>query len=193
VLPPLEEGQTVRPHLDLWSANGKVSADVELVRGNGEAGRDGERVILKAESRNGSVTVKINNPQNQHLDLYAKSLNGSVHIYIPNPFHGPITASTKNGSVTFSEQIQKDLITFSERDGAKTCFLGEFEGSGFGKEGMEWEGDVCVAETRNGSVKIWYIDEDKTITGSGGQGGGQGFWGRLFGGRSANVDVKISS
>jgi len=75
-------------------------------------------------------------------------------------------------------------MTFSERDGAKSCFIGDFEGSGYGKGGYEWDKDCCAAETRNGSVKFWYFGEDVKsegeATGEGGDGGGKGFWGKLF-------------
>jgi hypothetical protein len=48
--------------------------------------------------------------------------------------------------------------------------LGEFESCGYGKDGFEWDKDICVAEsaeTRYGIVKFYYYEEDETNSGRG--------------------------
>ena len=59
----------------------------------------------------------------------------------------------------------------------QSTFLGDFAGSSFGKEGEVWKNDEVNAETKNGSVKIWFVDEDVSLLG----GGEKGFWKKLFG------------
>ena len=67
--------------------------------------------------------------------------------------------------------MQPHLTTFSEFDHVQRSFLGHFNPSQW-DIGVPWEGDELSIESKNGSVKISYDDENR---------GGQSFLSKLFG------------
>jgi hypothetical protein len=60
-LSPHPESQGPRPNLRLYTRNGSVKADIQIVLGinPGTHVKVPERVLIHAESKNGSVTVRL--------------------------------------------------------------------------------------------------------------------------------------
>ena len=114
----------------------------------------------------------------QPLKINTTSHNGSLHIYLPRSFCGPLRILTSNGIIKFSSAVQTEVTPFSEVGGVQRSFLGHFNPLDF-EHGVEWEGDELFAETRNGSVRIYF--EDEATPASGSRKPKLGFFERLFG------------
>lgn len=157
-------------NLKLSSNNGAVAADVVLV------GRGDKRASLVAESKNGSITFKLLSRRNCPFRLTAQSGNGRVSVYLPRDFIGTLTSSTNNGRLDLSEGIKRNYNVFSDDQRAAKGFIGDWSSSGYGdavQMGAAWTGDELVVGSRNGAVKVSYVDEFNSA-------GGGGFFGSLF-------------
>ncbi|KAG8897449.1 hypothetical protein FRC01_011331 [Tulasnella sp. 417] len=143
-------------NLKLSSNNGAVAADVVLV------GRGDKRASLVAESRNGSITFKLLERRNCPFRLTAQSWNGRVSVYLPRNFVGTLNSSADNGGLDLSEGIKRNFNTFSEDRKTTKGFIGDWSSSGYGdavQSGAEWTGDELVVSSKNGRVKVSYVDE----------------------------------
>ncbi|KAG8975240.1 hypothetical protein FRC05_006183 [Tulasnella sp. 425] len=165
-------------NLRLSSNNGNVNADVALV------GRGDKRASLVAKSKNGNVKFKLvssidsttarkgsvtyncdDSQLSRHscsFRLVAESSNGNVTVYLPRDFTGPVTSSTDNGGLDLSNAIKQNYTPFSEDKKVAKGFIGDWSSSGYGEAmqaGAEWTGDEVVAGSKNGRVKLYYIDE----------------------------------
>ncbi|KAL5498116.1 hypothetical protein ACEPAH_2246 [Sanghuangporus vaninii] len=167
----------VRKNLYLESANGSATADVWLVDDEESAGdRDpemvGKRAELELKSYNGSVNLRLETTTTRPYALTATSYNGSVSVAIPADFVGPVTLTAKNWSVSLSGAVQARSTTFSEENGTKNCFIGDYKRAGYtGRQA--WSGSTVDIRSHNGRVTLSYIGEEKT---------NPGFWRRIFGG-----------
>ncbi|KAG9050161.1 hypothetical protein FS837_007460 [Tulasnella sp. UAMH 9824] len=156
-------------NLKLASNNGGVTGDVVLV------GRGDKRASLVAESKNGGVKFKVLSRRSCPFRLVAQSSNGAVTVYIPRDFIGPITSTTDNGGLDLSDAIKQTYYAFSEDGKATKGFIGDWTSSGYGdilQSGGEWVGDELVVGSKNGRVKVYYIDELNAASG--------GFFSSLF-------------
>ncbi|KAL5510967.1 hypothetical protein ACEPAG_3686 [Sanghuangporus baumii] len=176
------EGETgrndeARKNLYLESANASAAADVWLVDDEESTGdRDpemvGKRAELELKSHNGSVNLRLETATTRSYALTATSHNGSVSVAIPADFVGPVTLTAKNWCVSLSGAVQARLITFSEENGTRNCFIGDFKRAGYtGRQA--WTGSSIDMGSHNGRVTLSYIGEEKT---------NPGFWRRIFGG-----------
>ncbi|KIO21614.1 hypothetical protein M407DRAFT_28822 [Tulasnella calospora MUT 4182] len=168
LLPDAVPGEALN-NLKLTSNNGSVTADVVLV------GRGDKRASLLAESKNGSVKFKVLSRRDCPFRLVAQSSNGTVTVYIPRDFIGPITSSTDNGGLDLSDAVKPNYYPFSEDRKAVKGFIGDWTSSGYGdilQSGAEWTGDELVVGSKNGRVKVYYIDELNAV--------GGGFFSSLF-------------
>ena len=95
------------------------------------------------------------------VKIEASSKNGSVHIYIPRTFRGPMQLSTANGSIRLSDAVKMQTHVFSDLRGVQRGFLGAFDTSEW-RGSENWVGDELLAETKNGSVKVFFDDEATT-------------------------------
>ncbi|KDQ59720.1 hypothetical protein JAAARDRAFT_33290 [Jaapia argillacea MUCL 33604] len=163
ILPPLEEGET-RKNVKLGSAHSSIGADLWIV---GSASRNAsqpvKRTTIEVVSQNGSCSVNVHNSSPYPISLVCKTHAGSVKLFLPKTFRGPITASSNFGSVTFSKQVLKHLIVFSEVNNKRFGFLGDYEESGWSADPDAWVGDEVHAETSHGSVKISFVDEEPEV------------------------------
>jgi hypothetical protein len=91
--------------------------------------------------------------------MTASSRNGSVAVYLPRSFHGFLTLSSANGSIVFSDAVSPNVTTFSHVTTTKRCFMGDLTAV---PESGEWSGDELVANSHNGKVKVFYVDEIKS-------------------------------
>ena len=105
------------------------------------------------------------------MKLNISSANGAVDVYLPRSFTGPVQLKTGHGEIRNSNGIMPNLNIFSEVDRLQKSFLGDFKHEEWTSD-EEWQGDELIAETRNGSVKLHYMDEPLTAT--------PGFFERLF-------------
>ncbi|KAG8975239.1 hypothetical protein FRC05_006182 [Tulasnella sp. 425] len=156
LLPDTAPGEVLE-NLSLTSNNGSVKADVVLV------GRGDKRASLVAKTHNGSAELKLLSRINCPFRLVAESWNGTVTVYLPRSFVGPVTSSTGNGRLDLSDAVKQNFTLFSDLDRRATKgFIGDWSSSGYGEvtqAGAEWMGDEIIAGTKNGSVKVRYIDE----------------------------------
>ncbi|KAG9050160.1 hypothetical protein FS837_007459 [Tulasnella sp. UAMH 9824] len=156
-------------NLKLSSNNGAVAADVVLI------GRGDKRASLVAETKNGGITFKLLSRRNCPFRLTAKSWNGRVSVYLPRDFIGTLTSSTDNGGLDLSEGIKRNYNIFYEDRKAAKGFIGDWSSSGYGhavQSGAAWTGDELVVSSKNGRVKVSYVDEFNSSSG--------GFFSSLF-------------
>ncbi|KAG8903890.1 hypothetical protein FRC01_008941, partial [Tulasnella sp. 417] len=156
-------------NLKLVSSNGSITADVVLV------GQGDKRASLVAETWNGSITFKLLERRNCPFRLAAQSWNGRVSVYLPRDFIGTLNSSTDNGGLDLSEEIKRNYNMFSEDRKATKGFIGDWSSSGYGnafQSGAEWAGDELVISSKNGRVKVSYVDEFVPASG--------GFFSSLF-------------
>ncbi|KAG8982915.1 hypothetical protein FRB94_007699 [Tulasnella sp. JGI-2019a] len=152
----MQEGEE-RVNLALHSKNGSVAGKIRLISDLPS------KSFIYASSQNGSVTMKFPVRHNQRFYLKAHSQNGSVTARIPPDFQGPVTFMTKNGSLKFSDRVEKRLAHLTRSDNAGKAFIGSWEASGnadIGAGGGEdWAGDELVLSSEGGSIRIEYADE----------------------------------
>jgi hypothetical protein len=62
----------------------------------------------------------------------------------------------------FSEELSKQVTTFSDISGTRRCFIGDL--ASWVARDDEWKGDEVVASSREGCVRLFYVDEAATET-----------------------------
>jgi hypothetical protein len=185
----LELGEE-RKNLRLESQYGSVDVDVHLVQsaGNSSADNDsatdktavagertsttnagkvtGKKTSMDISSRNGSVNVRLHTPSYDRnpFQLKVHSAYSSVTLYLPRSFNGPLQLMTEHGSVSFSPDLTEVATTFSEVENVRRCFVGDFKGW---TGADEWHGDEVSVGSRNGSIKVKFVDEERKLTSKG--------------------------
>ncbi|THH07193.1 hypothetical protein EW145_g3546 [Phellinidium pouzarii] len=166
-----DDDDNIKKNLNLHCKNGSISATVWLV---GEDSQDElHRAAIDANSKNGSVNLKLNTTTSRPFTLTAFSQNGSVNVAIPSSFVGPVEINTRNGSVSLSDLMTSRIATFSDIDGKRVCYIGDFKEANYtGRKG--WIGSTIDLGSHNGHVRLSFVDErGPTET-------AKGFWTRLF-------------
>jgi hypothetical protein len=186
LLGPLPKGVEERSDLYLEARDGSISADIKIV------GAHAERATLQVISRDGSVKVNIvrqifrllvktslttclrsqHDRSEQKFFLRAFSADGSIHLRIPRDFIGLIRHRNGDGSTIFSPAILPHVVTFHSHKKDRLSFIGDFTSSGYG-DGADWKGDEIDVESKDGHIKLYFIDEPQVPR--------QGFFDRLFG------------
>ncbi|CAK5282524.1 unnamed protein product, partial [Mycena citricolor] len=172
-LPPLGPGETeeTRRNASFQSANGSVKVDL-FVLGDDTVERP---VLLFVKSKNGPVHAKLHaaDAARPPIQLTAQSSNGPVHVHFPRSFNGLLTVVTRNGSVKPSALLTSELTTFSETNGVRKYFVGDFSGY---TDAEGWRGDEAHVETSNGSVTLRFDHEPPPPVP---EGKGKGFFAKL--------------
>ncbi|KAJ6530797.1 hypothetical protein DFH09DRAFT_1183899 [Mycena vulgaris] len=192
MLPPLAADETAatRRNVFLHTSNGAIDVDLFVVgtpepapdpAAAPDSKRDGEKskITVLLKSSNGSIAARIHAAPPEArapLHLTAHTSNGSVTLHLPRAFRGPVTVRTRHGAVRLSDALAAQTTPFSEAEGTRRCFVGDF--AGWEGEG-EWAGDELSVETSNGSVRLQYDAEAKAAVPEGGK--GKGLFGRLLG------------
>lgn len=115
------------------------------------------------------------------LSLHLFSANGSLTLAIPRSFHGPLTLASKHGSLNISKAMQARAMLIREEGGQAVYHIqppSDLEVSE-GVERVEGESDAR-AESKNGSVKVRFEDEDWVTSVAGGADGYGGVFGKLM-------------
>jgi hypothetical protein len=122
------------------------------------------------------ITVQRRDPADPTpLFLHATSENGSADIYLPRNFEGPITLSTKHGSIKRSTAVLDHSTLFFESGGVQRGFVGDH--TAWGTDPENWRGDEALLESKNGTVRVWFVDEgDYSASAS----SGKSFFSKLF-------------
>ncbi|KAF8189458.1 hypothetical protein K438DRAFT_1832622 [Mycena galopus ATCC 62051] len=145
-------------NLFLHTSNGSIEAEVFIV-GDGD---HKQKVKMMAKSSNGSVVVKLHtSAARPPINIRAQSSNGSVTIHLPRSFRGPVTVSTRNGAIRFSDALSAELTTFNEVNKTRRCFIGDYSDWTDQPEG--WMGDELNLETMNGGIKVQYDAKGKGL------------------------------
>ncbi|ESK96443.1 hypothetical protein Moror_6951 [Moniliophthora roreri MCA 2997] len=142
----------LRKNLEIASKNGGVDAEVHIVSDAKPC--DGrKKVTLETRSSNGSVTTKLHRSGSSSppIALSSYSHNGSVHVRIPRSFRGTLYLTSCHGNAKLSEGVSGQATLLRDSEGTKRYLIGEFDGAE--------DGDEVHAETKNGSVRVMYIDE----------------------------------
>ena len=100
--------------------------------------------------------------------MNAKTNNGAIKVFIPRDFQGPLSLVNGNGTSKLSDEVTARTTSFSDVRQEKKCFVGDLS---TWKE-KDWQGDEIRLESRNGAIKVFYIDEVQPA--------GTSFWSRLF-------------
>ncbi|KAG8710132.1 hypothetical protein FRC09_000288 [Ceratobasidium sp. 395] len=177
--PKLLKNEGVRPNLMLYSKDGGVQAEVNLVSGTNDV------AVIVAESHDGSVKLIVNATKPQPVRVYAYSADGSVRVRIPTTFEGAISMTTEDGSVNISEGVRARLMTFSSTNKCVRAYIGDWKGANFGsptsspnlspgspltpdsepKDPFQtWIGPLMHLHAKDGSVNISYVGEDTSGT-----------------------------
>ncbi|KAL4068514.1 hypothetical protein V8B97DRAFT_835660 [Scleroderma yunnanense] len=193
-LPPLNTGEK-RKNVYLHTRDGSVDVDLWIVGRKDletphseKAPHPMSRTNMHVSSRDGSVAVKVNAIDNIHpFSLEAASRDGRVTVLIPRSFHGPLVLKSKHGNCALSDGVLGNSIQLGTVDYTKRFFVGDLSavttsGSGSGSDSVlgtdfgstEWAGDELRAETRDGRVKVKYVDEVESADAK------RGFFDRLF-------------
>ncbi|KAG8864113.1 hypothetical protein FRB96_006987 [Tulasnella sp. 330] len=170
LLASLEEGEA-RANLRLHTQVGSVTAKVRLISDQPT------KSFLYASSEHGSVTVKIN----QHFKLKMDSQNGTITAQIPSDFEGPVTFEMTNGSLKFSELVQRRVAHYSFSEKTGKAFIGDWTTSGYADLGDDveaWGGDELILSLENGNIRIEYAQESPEM--APGEGALTYFWRRLM-------------
>jgi hypothetical protein len=128
------------------------------------------------------TTVSQRNPSNHPLSITALSQNGSVTLSLPRSFVGPLTVRTHNGSYKPTPALDSAVTTFSEHDGLRKSFIGDPVGSGYLADPEAWQGGEVTMESKNGTLRIGWMDESHECPVSG-SGSGKSFWTSVFKGK----------
>jgi hypothetical protein len=73
-----------------------------------------------------------------------------------------LTLKSDVGTRSFSSEVESNTAIFSTRLGITRGFIGDLEGSGYGRnDGESWKGDELVVQTTIGTVTLYYVDEWK--------------------------------
>ncbi|KAG6864150.1 hypothetical protein C0991_012005 [Blastosporella zonata] len=183
LLPPLSPDETpeTRKNLALRAGNGPIDVDITFASHDARMcpnldKKSRTRSTLYANASNGAVTLRIHAPHSTRLPFYLKveAANGAVNIYVPRSFNGLVSVTRWNGSSKFSASVGTNVTAFSDIDKTYKCFIGDYSSI---VDGEEWKGDEVVVEARNGSVKLYYVDELFNENGE----RKVGFFGKLFG------------
>ncbi|KAL5510971.1 hypothetical protein ACEPAG_3690 [Sanghuangporus baumii] len=171
-----------RKNLYLESINSSITANVWLVDDETEASHKDlmKRAELELRSRNGSINLKLDSTTSRPFSLIVKSKNATAAVALPSDFVGPLTLYTVNGSVSLSTAMESRLVIFSEDNGTRKCFVGDYRRSGY-TGGQRWTGSVAEIESVNGRVKLSFVDEADPSPSSNVNGSGSLFR-RLFAG-----------
>ncbi|EGO03348.1 hypothetical protein SERLA73DRAFT_174804 [Serpula lacrymans var. lacrymans S7.3] len=160
LLPPLAEGTSPndRKNLDLQVKDGSIDVDIWLARPEESdlAGVPKNRATLYLKSKDGSVTARVRNvntPVPFLLNVYAK--DGSVTICLPQAFQGPMSLTTKNGSISLSNPLLEASTALAQIDSTRRYFVGDLSAI----RDEEWNGDELKAESKDGSIKVKFVDE----------------------------------
>ncbi|KAG6331973.1 hypothetical protein ID866_7115 [Astraeus odoratus] len=158
-LPALQDGETEadRKNLHWHTRDGSIDAEIWMVGHRQSLGLNKNRTTLHVSSRDGSVTVKVNAINNiQPFSLDALSTNGRVIVLLPRSFHGPIKLKSIHGSCSLSDDLLRNSTHFGVVDHTARFFVGDFTAA---SDPSQWKGDELRAETRDGRVKVRYVDE----------------------------------
>ncbi|KAF5388663.1 hypothetical protein D9757_004809 [Collybiopsis confluens] len=156
-LVPLPDGQSEerRSNLHASSEHGSVSTDIYLL--DRPMAKSRKKILLTTSSTHGSVTTSIR--RNGYLpafDLKAESRNGYVSVKIPRTYRGMVTGTTKHGRVFMSDAVSAHSVIFSDVKGSKRMFFGDFSARNDDTD------DAMVLESTHGSINIYFEDEDLT-------------------------------
>lgn len=188
------DGKPLNMHVS--TTNGAVGVVIELSRSGDVKGP----ARLKAESRNGSVTVTvvsrvvlssrmlrrysvIHSQHDKRLNrfrLHVTSMNGAVTVHLPSTYVGTVSTGIKNGDLKFSPAIHKRLVTFSEKNKEARFFIGDYASLGY-EDDDTWLGDHLRVESHNGRVMVDFVDEESEASPRGkSSSNGKGFFSRLL-------------
>jgi len=129
------------------------------------------------KSWNGTVVVKMNaDCATQPFSLKASTHNGLITVALPRSFSGPLSSYTRNGWVSTSAALSANVTTFSDMQGTRKSFVGDYPSSGYGRG--DWPGCELNVNCENGRVKLCYVDEMNESSDGSGIGG---LLGKIFG------------
>jgi len=116
---------------------------------------------LYVKSRDRRITVNIISRSNQRFHLTVKNRDSSITVLIPRDFYGPVSYINRDSSTIFSEAITHNLTPLGQQKQSGTAFIGQFEGSGYGKQmGELWRGDELALKNRDAKIWVYYADEE---------------------------------
>ncbi|KIM56677.1 hypothetical protein SCLCIDRAFT_131939, partial [Scleroderma citrinum Foug A] len=159
--PPVKTGEGgaegERKNLYLHTRDGSVDVDVWLVGHKSRSKESTKRTTLYVSSNDGAITTKIqaiDNIDPFFLNIFTK--DGKITVLLPRSFHGPITMTSGDGSCTLSNDMLKTSTHLGVADRTTRYFVGQYALSSMQNV---WEGDEVKVETRDGKIKVRYIDE----------------------------------
>ena len=88
------------------------------------------------------------------LNVFTK--DGKITVLLPRSFHGPITMTSGDGSCTLSDDMLKTSTYLGVVDRTTRYFVGQYSPSSMQQV---WEGDEVKVETRDGNIRLRYVDE----------------------------------
>ncbi|PVG03196.1 hypothetical protein CPB86DRAFT_869648 [Serendipita vermifera] len=150
LLPPLQDGQTIRPNILLQTSFGSIETSITLVS------ESMKRANIHIETWDGHTVCKIYRTTKQPLKLKCVLRNAECAIGLPSDFVGPLRFRLKNSKVKLSNGMQSTTMILT----SETAFVGDIQTSGF-VDFDTWEGDEIELE-KDGpwrKARLYYVSE----------------------------------
>ncbi|KAF9220814.1 hypothetical protein BS17DRAFT_759087 [Gyrodon lividus] len=176
LLSPLMLGQTEeeRKNLYLHTRDGTIDINIWLVGPNTDAKTASpltKRTTMRVSSNDGAVTVRVNSVDFIDpflLEVFAR--DGRVTVLLPQSFHGPLFLKARHGGYALSDGLLRNSTCLgTAAEGTIRYFVGDFSAASESLQG----GDKLMVETRDGKIKVRYVDEIDTCSKG-------GFFSRMF-------------
>ncbi|KAJ7751539.1 hypothetical protein DFH07DRAFT_922056 [Mycena maculata] len=180
--PPLAPDETEATRRNVFvetSFGGHIDVELFVVGGEAVDSEHRQRVEMLLKSSNAGITAKLHAPGSRpSIRLTAHSYYGHITLAIPRSFRGPVTVTTRFGSLKFAGDLAGAVTTLGEADGTHRCFVGEL-GDDWADAADGWAGDEIRVEATHRGVRLLY----DTDAGAGGHdnGWGKGLFGKLLG------------
>lgn len=144
-----------RPNLHLSTATGEIKVTIYL------ASTTRRKAKINLSTGYGAVEAHVLHRDNkQPFNLVVFSSYGNMKITVPRDFVGPLRCVTGWGEITYSEELQKNVMTLSK----DMAFVGDLGRSGF-VDFESWKGDEADIKTSYGNIYVQYADEYKAEDG----------------------------
>ncbi|KIK90637.1 hypothetical protein PAXRUDRAFT_831529 [Paxillus rubicundulus Ve08.2h10] len=178
LLPPLAPGQTEEERNNLYLHTRDGTVDVTIWLAGPAANRDAKppladkRTTIRVSSDDGPVTVRVNAVDYIDpflLDVFTR--DGRVTVLIPRSFHGPLHLKARDGGHALSDGVLGNSTSLGTAEGTVRYFVGDFSSA----SEPRCEGDELRLESRDGKIRVRYVDEIDTATSTKG-----GFFSRMF-------------
>ncbi|TRM57781.1 hypothetical protein BD626DRAFT_574118 [Schizophyllum amplum] len=161
------DGSSVTEDVYLHSSNGRIDVNVSVLPHT--ASTPAYRTAILAKTSNGPGRLRVHAPDRHSrtpLHLTLRTSNGSVTLLLPRSFRGSLKASTTNGSVKLSDDVQRETTSVIQGKSGQWDIGGGGTNGNDDRKGVDGDAaggqmlDEAEVRTTNGSVHVSFEDEE---------------------------------